>query len=85
MGLRAEVINLVRLHFLDDTGQVGGVGQVAVMKNELLVINVRILIYMVDALSVERRSTTLDAVDFVALLQQELCEVGTVLTGDASY
>ena len=44
---------------------------------------VRILIEMIDAVGVEQRGAALDAVDFVALAQQELGEVGAVLASDA--
>ncbi|MCY1302789.1 hypothetical protein D9M70_524700 [compost metagenome] len=53
------------------------------MQDEVLVVDVRILIDVVHALSVERGGAALDAVDFVALFQQEFCEVGAVLAGDA--
>ena len=42
-----------------------------------------ILVEVVDAIRVQLGGTTLDAVDFVALLEQELSEVGSVLAGDA--
>src|SRR5438477_11838567 len=38
---------------------------------------------MVDAIGVEQRSPTLDAVDLVAFSEQKFGEVGTVLAGDA--
>ena len=44
---------------------------------------VRILVQVVDAVGVEQRGAALDAVDFVALAQQEFGEVGAVLAGDA--
>ena len=33
MALRREVVDLVRLHLLDDADQVGGVGQVTVVQD----------------------------------------------------
>jgi len=52
------------------------------MQDEVPLFSVRILVEMVDPLGVEQRSATLDAMDFVALLQQELCEVGAILAGN---
>lgn len=39
---RAQVVDFIRLYFLQDTGQVGGIGQVAVMQVEFRVRRVRI-------------------------------------------
>jgi hypothetical protein len=44
---------------------------------------VRILVEVVDAVGVEQRAAALDAVHLVALVEQELGEVGAVLAGDA--
>ncbi len=65
--LRGEVVDLVRLHLLDDADQVGRVGQVAIVQEQLDVALVRILIQMIDAIGVERRGAALDAVNLIAL------------------
>ena len=83
VALRRQVVNLVRLHLLDDADQIGGVGQIAVVQDEVAVLHVRVLVEMVDAVGVEERGAALDAVDDVALLQQELGEIGAILAGDA--
>jgi hypothetical protein len=83
VALRGEVVDLVGLHLLDDAHQAGAVGHVAVVEDEAAVRFVRILVEMVDAVGVEQRSATLDAMHFVALVEQELGEVGTVLAGHA--
>jgi hypothetical protein len=44
---------------------------------------VRVLVQVVDAVGVEQAAAALDAVDDLALFQEELGEVGAVLTGDA--
>ena len=59
------------------------IGQVAVMQDEAPVALVRILVEVVDAVGVEQRGAALDAVDLVALLEQELGEIGAILAGDA--
>ncbi len=81
--MRRQVVDLVRLHLLDDADQVGRVGQVAVMEDEIAVLHVRILVEMVDAVGVEEGGAALDAVDDIALLQQELGQIGAVLAGNA--
>ena len=82
VGLGTEVVHLVRLHFLEDAGQVGSVGQVAVVQNEVLLVDMRILVNVVDPLGVKHGGTALDTVHFVALFKQEFCKVGAVLAGD---
>jgi len=43
MRLCGEVVDLVRLHFLDDADQVGGVGQVTIVEDEVALLDVRVL------------------------------------------
>ena len=83
VALRGEVVDLVGLHLLDDADQARRIGEVAVVQDEAAVLLVRILVQVVDAIGVEQRGAALDAVDFVALVQQEFGEVGAVLAGDA--
>ena len=45
--------------------------------------DVRVLVQVVDPLGIEGRRPPLDAMDFVALGQQELRQIGAVLAGDA--
>ncbi len=63
MALGGKIVDLVGLGLLDDADQIGGIGQVAVMQNEPLILLVRILVEMVDAAGVEGRRAALDAVD----------------------
>ena len=81
MGLRSEIVDLVWLRLLHDANEVGRIGHVAVVQDELLVRLVRVLIEMLDATRVEGRRPALDPVDRVALLQQELRKIGAVLAG----
>ncbi|SPU78056.1 Uncharacterised protein [Brucella suis] len=53
MALGAEIINLVRLHFLDDAAQIGCVCQVAEMQAKADVFLMRVLIKMVDTRRIE--------------------------------
>ena len=63
MDLRGEIVDLVRLSFLDNADQIGGVRHVAIVQDELRVWLVRILIEVLDAPGVERRRPALDAVN----------------------
>ncbi|CAM6391620.1 hypothetical protein CISECK363B_11145 [Citrobacter sedlakii] len=69
MTHRAQVIHFIRLHFLQDTGQVGRVRQVTVMQMEFGVAGVRILINMINTFRVKRRGTTLNTVHFIPFFQ----------------
>ena len=83
MRLGRQVVKLIRLGFLNDADQISRVGQVSVMQDEVSVINMRILIEMVDAARVEAGAAAFDAMNGIALLQQQLCKVGSILSGDA--
>jgi hypothetical protein len=76
MALGGKVVNLVGLDLLDDPDHVRRVGKVAIMKKKACAGGVRVDVKMVDAACVEERRTTLDAVDLVALPEQELGQVG---------
>jgi len=66
VALRAQVVDLVRLRFLDDAREVAAVAQVAVVQLEAGVVHMRVLVDVVYALGVERAGPALDAVDDVA-------------------
>jgi len=83
VGLGSEVIDLVGLDLLDDVDQRRGVGEIAVVQDELRVGVVGVLVDVVDACGVEEGGASLDAVDFVAFGEEELGEVGSVLAGDS--
>ena len=83
VALGGEVVDLVRLGLLHDADEVGGVGEVAVVHEEAAAGHVRIRVEVVDAVGVEGAGAALDAVDGVALAEQELGQVGAVLAGDA--
>ena len=54
MALRGEVVDLVRLAFLDDADQVRRIGEIAVVQDQPLVLDMGILIDVLDPLGVER-------------------------------
>jgi hypothetical protein len=83
MALGCQVVDLVGLDLLEDADQVGGIGEVPVVENEIAVLLVGVLVEVVDAVGVEGGCPAFDAVDFIAFFQQEFGEVGAVLAGDA--
>jgi len=54
-----------------------------VVQDEAAIRLVRVLVEMVDAVRVEQGRAPLDAVYLIALLQQQLREIGPVLSGHA--
>ena len=83
VALRREVVELVGLRLLDHARQARGIRHVAVVQDEAAIADVRVLVEVIDAVGVEERRPALDAVDDVALAEQQLGEVGAVLPGDA--
>ena len=64
-----EVINFVWLGFLNDSHQVAGVAQVAIVQLEVGMLDVRVLVEVVNALGVERAGAALYAVNDVAFFK----------------
>jgi hypothetical protein len=83
VALGGEIIDLVRLHLLDDAYQIGGVREISVVEDEPGILLVKILIKVVDPAGVEERAPALDAVYLISLLKQQLRKIGSILTGDA--
>ena len=67
MGLRAEIINLIRLQCIEQLHHLHRVGQIAIVQMQFHAIDVWITIEVVDATSVESRSATDDAMHLVTL------------------
>ena len=81
-GLSGEVVDLVRLHVAQDADERGDVGQVAVDQPHILL----------DAKPAEFRADDVgggaaphQAINLIALVQEELRQVGAVLPGDTRY
>src|ERR1700691_487449 len=85
MALRAEMINLVRLHVVNQVGQLLTRREIAVVEEEATVAALRVLINMVDAVSVEGGTAADDSMDLVTFSEQQFRQVRTVLAGDARY
>ena len=84
VALRRKVIDLVRLNFLDQANEVGGVREIAEMEKELDAFLMRIRIQMIDAAGIERRRASLHTMNGIAFGEQQLGEIRAVLTGGAS-
>ena len=83
MALGAEVVDLVGLELVEQLDQRDRVGEVAVVGEQADPLLVGVVVEVVDPVGVEARGAADDAVDLVALLEQELGQVGAVLAGDA--
>jgi len=81
VALRREIVNFGRLDLLHNPDEIGGVRQVAVMQRKLLVFDMRVLVDVFDPPGVEGGRPPLHAVNFIALVEQQLCQIGPVLPG----
>lgn len=83
MALCCEVIDLVGLGLLDDADERTGVSHIAIVQVEcpttLHVAHPLLEVKVLDTLRIEGRGASDDTMDFVALLDEELCEEGAVL------
>ena len=69
MRLSSEIIDLVWLNVLDEPDEVGGVGEIPVMHEEVGVLLMGVDIKMIDTLGVERGGAPLHAMDLILLFQ----------------
>src|SRR4029077_5069296 len=83
VALRAQVIDLLRLHVVDEVGQLLPRREIAVVEEEVPVAAVRVLINMVDPIGIEGTRTPDYSVYVVAFAKQQFRKVRTVLSGDA--
>ena len=79
MALCGQIVDLVGLDLAHQTDQAGGIGQVAVVQGDSILLD-----QVVDTSGVGDGSAADNAVDLIALLQQKLCQIRAVLTSDAS-
>ena len=61
--------------------QIGRIGHVALMQEESDALAVGVLVEMIDARGVERLGAPLDAVNDIALAEQQFGEISAVLAG----
>ncbi|CAN0919023.1 hypothetical protein LINGRAHAP2_LOCUS31213 [Linum grandiflorum] len=82
--LSGEVVDFVRANGVEPAAEGGGVGEISVMElHPGLVGVVGVDVDVVDSLSVEVGGPPDEAVNLVALVEEELGEVGAVLAGDS--
>ena len=84
MALSTQVVDLIRLRFLDDAREVAGVAQIAIVQLEAGIFDVRVLVDVIYPGGVKAGCAAFDAVHGVAFSQQKFGQIGAVLTGDAS-
>ena len=68
MALCAQVVDLIRLNVLNNFDEIAAVGEVSIVKYEILVFRVGILVKMINATRIETAGPALDAMHDVALL-----------------
>ena len=83
MALGCQIIDLVRLYFLHDADQIAGVGKIPIVQYKFAAFLVWSLIQMINTICIEQGGAAFDTVDFIALVQKEFRQIGTVLPGNA--
>jgi hypothetical protein len=85
VALGGQVVQLVRSDGVNQAIEVAGVGQIAVVEVEAILLagGAMAAAQVVDPRAIQARRAADDAVDRVALLQQELRKIGPILAGDA--
>ena len=83
MALGGKVVNFIRLRILDDPNEVGSVRHVPVVHGKAQLLLVRILIKMIDPPGIERGRAPLQAMNDIALVEQEFGKVRAILPGDS--
>lgn len=78
-----EVVDFVGLDLLDDADEIGAIGKVAVVQDEVLVLDMGILVQVIDAVSIKEGGTAFDAVDDIPFLEEKLGKVSAILAGNA--
>lgn len=83
MGLRAQMVDLVRPDVVNQVCKLLHAGEVSIMEEQPRVRVMEVLIEMVDAAGVERAGPADEAVDLVALGKQQFGKIRPVLPGNA--
>lgn len=81
MGLRCEVVNLVRAELRDELVHPSCISDVPIVQVEVPSGDVLIVMKVIDAGSIEGARAAHQAVNLVPLLQQLLSHIGAILTG----
>ena len=81
--LPRQMIKLRRLDFVDDAANRGGVGEIRIVQEQFLLIDIIVAIERLQSRSFQRTAAADDAMNFVAFFEQKFGQVGTVLTCDS--
>ena len=85
MTLCSQVVYLVWLNLLHDSDEIGRIGKIPIMQDEMHVALVWILVQVINPVGIERGRTALHAVDDITFFQQEFGEVSAILPCNACY
>ena len=83
VGLRRQVVNLVRLRLRQDVAEAGPVGHVSIVQKERDATFVRIRVDGIEAVGIESGGAAYDAVNLVAFGQQQFREKRAILSGNS--
>ena len=81
--LRREIVDLVRLRLLNDADDIGCIRDIAIVQMKCNALLVRVVNEVVYPFGVEGRRPALNAVNHITFAEQELGEIGAVLSGGA--
>ncbi len=82
MRLAGQMIEFGGLHLVDNAANGGDVGQVGVVQEQLLFVDAVVTVKLVQTRTFEGTAAAHDAVNFVALFEEQFGQIGTVLAGD---
>ena len=82
MTLGRQIVDFVRLNFLDNTDQICGIGKITVVQFESHILLMGILIEMINPIGIKRRSTPFQTMYLIPLFKQKLCQIRSILTGN---
>ena len=78
MALCRQVIDLIRLHQADNSNHRRGIRQISIMQRHCI-----LLYQMIDPRRIGNGGSAGNAVNLISLLQQKLCQVRSILSGNA--
>ena len=83
VGLRAQIIDFIGLKIIQQLHHLHRIGEIAIVKEKFNPVHMRILVEMIDAAGVERRSAANHAVNFIPFGEQQLGQIRAILARDA--
>ena len=83
MALSGEVINFRGTHFGKNPPQSRAIGKIPVMQKKAFLVDIFVAPQMLNARAEQVAGSPNDPVNLVTFLQQQLGQIGSILTGDA--